>query len=148
MSANAPQGFPGASFCLATLQGPPIVPTLNNPILYPVSTITGQAITYSAGIFSLSAGHTYMLTAGINTGVFSGATGNITTAWRSVTGTAFVTLTNGINIAATSAADGGQNGPAISVITTLVDSTVAVHPTVLTAFTNCGNLWATVQVVG
>ena len=148
--SNAPQSFPSASFAVASHQGPPIVPTLNNPILYTVSTITGQAITgYAAGIFSLSAGHTFKLTAGINTATFSGSTGNITISWATVTGTALTSLVNGIVVPVTGAAgNAGQSGPAIAILTTLVDTTVQVEPAVLTAFSGSSNLWATIEVVG
>ena len=146
---NAPQSFPSASFAVASHQGPPITPTLNDPILYTVSTITGQAITgYSVGVFSLSAGHTFLLTAGINTSTFSGTTGNISINWRTVTGTALTSLVNGVVIPVTAAVgNSGRSGPALAMLTTLVDTTVQVAPGVLTAFTSSGNLWATIQVV-
>ena len=148
--SNAPQSFSSASFAVASHQGPGIAATVGQPLLYTSSTITGKAITgYAAGVFSLSAGHTFKLTAGVNTATFTGATGNMSILWATVAGTGLTSLTNGIVIPVTATVGfSGQSGPAVAILTTLVDTTIQVQPGVLTAFTSRANLWAMIEVVG
>ena len=144
MSGPAPQGFPSSSILLATTQGPPLVPTLGEAILFEACEIRGTNITFRAGIFSLCGGHTYKCMAGVTTGVFSGPRGNITCRWRNITaGVLF-----GVHcIQSAAGGNSGQSGLAVGLITTAAPTTIQLEASVLRDVSNVGNIWATVEVV-
>ncbi len=144
---SAPQSFPSASLAYVIQVGA-LTPVAAAPVLFSVEAANlGNVISYGAGIFTLSAGHTYRCVANINACTFSGATGLATFSWRDLTGAALFGVL-GVQGTPTSAAHVAQSGPATGIITVTQDTTIQLEAITLTAFTSLSNSSATVEVVG